>query len=71
MGDVIGDLNGRRGKILGMKPRRGGVQVIQAQVPLADDVRLLDRPAQPQPGKGDLHHAVQPLRAGPKRRSTG
>jgi elongation factor G len=35
MGDVIGDLNARRGKILGMGPRAGGVQVIDAQVPLA------------------------------------
>jgi elongation factor G len=35
MGDVIGDLNGRRGKILGMNPRPGGVQAIHAQVPLA------------------------------------
>ncbi|HZN92076.1 MAG TPA: elongation factor G [Myxococcales bacterium] len=34
MGDVIGDLNSRRGKILGMNPRHG-VQVIDAQVPLA------------------------------------
>jgi elongation factor G len=35
MGDVIGDLNSRRGKIQGMNPR-AGVQVITAQVPLAD-----------------------------------
>ena len=35
MGDVIGDLNGRRGKIQGMAPRPGGVQSILAQVPLA------------------------------------
>jgi len=35
MGDVIGDLNARRGKIQGMTPRPGGVQVIDAQVPLA------------------------------------
>ncbi len=34
MGDVIGDLNSRRGKIQGMNPRKG-VQVINAQVPLA------------------------------------
>jgi elongation factor G len=34
MGDVIGDLNSRRGRILGMAPR-AGVQVIEAQVPLA------------------------------------
>ncbi len=35
MGDVIGDLNSRRGKIQGMEPR-AGAQVITAQVPLAD-----------------------------------
>jgi elongation factor G len=34
MGDVIGDLNSRRGKIHGMNSR-GGVQVIEAEVPLA------------------------------------
>jgi elongation factor G len=34
MGDVIGDLNSRRGKIQGMTPRPA-VQVISAQVPLA------------------------------------
>ncbi|MFT3916296.1 MAG: elongation factor G [Anaeromyxobacteraceae bacterium] len=35
MGDVIGDLNSRRGKIHAMNPR-SGVQVIEAHVPLAD-----------------------------------
>jgi elongation factor G len=35
MGDVIGDLNSRRGKISAMNPRTG-VQVIEAQVPLAE-----------------------------------
>ena len=35
MGDVIGDLNSRRGKIHAMNPR-AGVQVIEAHVPLAD-----------------------------------
>jgi len=34
MGDVIGDLNSRRGKILGMT-QRGNAQVIDAEVPLA------------------------------------
>ena len=34
MGDVIGDLNSRRGKVLGMDSR-GGFQVIAANVPLA------------------------------------
>jgi len=35
MGDVIGDLNSRRGKIQQME-KRGKAQVIKAQVPLAD-----------------------------------
>jgi elongation factor G len=35
MGDVIGNLSGRRGKIQGMEPR-GGAQVIQAEVPLKE-----------------------------------
>ncbi len=34
MGDVMGDLNSRRGHILGMEPR-AGAQVIRANVPLA------------------------------------
>jgi len=35
MGDVIGDLNSRRGKILGMQQRGTSTQVITAEVPLA------------------------------------
>ncbi|MGH9507474.1 MAG: elongation factor G [Terriglobales bacterium] len=35
MGDIIGDLNSRRGRIEGMEPR-GGSQVIRSTVPLSD-----------------------------------
>lgn len=35
MGDIIGDLNGKRGKILGTEAR-GNIQIIKAQVPLAE-----------------------------------
>jgi elongation factor G len=35
MGDVIGDLNGRRGKIEGMTPRKDA-QVVKAMVPLSE-----------------------------------
>ncbi len=35
MGDVMGDLNSRRGRILGMEMKKG-VQVIDAEVPLAE-----------------------------------
>ncbi len=36
MGDVIGDLNARRGRIEGMEPRSGKLQVIRGLVPLAE-----------------------------------
>ncbi len=36
LGDVIGDLNARRGHVLGMEPEPGGVQKIKAHVPLAE-----------------------------------
>lgn len=35
MGDVMGDLNSRRGRIMGMEARKG-VQVVTAEVPLAE-----------------------------------
>ncbi|MBI4246791.1 MAG: elongation factor G, partial [Candidatus Rokubacteria bacterium] len=34
-GDVIGDLNGRRGRIVGMEPT-GETAVVKAQVPMAE-----------------------------------
>ena len=64
MGDVIGDLNSRRGRILGMT-QRGNAQVIDAEVPLATmfgyvtDLRIDD------PGPRDVVDAVLALRAGP------
>lgn len=36
MGDVIGDLNSRRGRIENMRPTSGNTQTIRAQVPLAE-----------------------------------
>ena len=36
MGDIMGDFNSRRGRILGMESREGGVQVIRATAPLAE-----------------------------------
>jgi elongation factor G len=38
MGDVMGDLNGRRGKVLGMDAK-GKYQVIKAQVPMSEVLR--------------------------------
>ena len=39
MGDVMGDINSRRGKVLGMEPLLGGRQVIKTQVPQAEVLR--------------------------------
>jgi elongation factor G len=36
MGDIMGDLNGKRGKILGMEPQNDGMQLIRAQAPLSE-----------------------------------
>jgi len=36
MGDIIGDLNKRRGRILGMNPLDGGLQQVVAEVPMAE-----------------------------------
>lgn len=38
MGDVIGDLNSKRGRILGMESE-GGLQLVRAQVPMAEMLR--------------------------------
>ncbi len=36
MGDIMGDLNKKRGRIMGMEPIEGGKQVISAEAPLAE-----------------------------------
>jgi len=36
MGDIIGDMNKRRGRIMGMTPMTGGKQSLEAEVPMAE-----------------------------------
>ena len=36
MGDVIGDLNKRRGQVEGMESTRSGARIVKAMVPLAE-----------------------------------
>jgi elongation factor G len=36
MGDIIGDMNSRRGRVMGMDPAPGGKQTIRAQVPMSE-----------------------------------
>ena len=35
-GDIMGDVNKRRGRVLGMNPDEDGMQVVEAEVPLAE-----------------------------------
>ena len=48
-GDVMGDLNKRRGRVLGMTPDHGGNTVVEADVPMLEiygystDLRKRDR----------------------------
>jgi len=36
MGDIIGDLNKRRGRVMGMNPTGSGDQVVEAEVPMSE-----------------------------------
>jgi elongation factor G len=36
MGDIMGDMPSRRGRVSGMEPQADGTQIIRAQVPLAE-----------------------------------
>ncbi len=36
MGDIIGDLNKRRGRVMGMNPGEDGQQIVEAEVPMAE-----------------------------------
>ncbi|MGE5328887.1 MAG: elongation factor G [Deltaproteobacteria bacterium] len=36
MGDIVGDLNKRRGRIMGMNPQEKGIQQVVAEVPMAE-----------------------------------
>ncbi len=53
LGDVIGDLNQRRGRILGMEPAGTGKQKIQAQVPQAELYRYSTNLRSLTQGRGD------------------
>ena len=42
-GDVMGDLNKRRGRVLGMNPDHNGNTIIEADVPMSGDLRIFHR----------------------------
>jgi elongation factor G len=53
MGDVIGDLNSRRGRVLGMDGT-GNTKVIRAQVPMAEVLRYASNLRSMTGGRGDF-----------------
>ncbi len=53
-GDLIGDLNSRRGRIEGMMPRNGG-EFIRAQVPLAEMLTYQSDLTSKTQGRGSFH----------------
>jgi elongation factor G len=54
MGDVIGDLNSRRGKVLGADTKANGQQVIRAHVPMAEVLRYAPDLRSMTSGRGDF-----------------
>ena len=62
MGDVIGDLNSRRGRIEGME-LRGTTQIIKSMVPLAPRCSAMPlNCVQPDAGPRQLHYAFRAVR---------
>jgi len=54
MGDVIGDLNSRRGRVLGVETK-GHTQIIKAKVPMAEVLKYAQDLHSMTSGRGDFH----------------
>jgi elongation factor G len=54
MGDIIGDVNSRRGRVLGAEPKGPGQQAIRANVPLAEMLRYAPDLRSLTQGRGDF-----------------
>ena len=70
VGNVIGDLNCRRGQIQGQEAR-GIAVVVNAMVPLANMFKYVDNLRSMSQGRAAVHDAVRPLRAGADRGRPG
>ena len=67
LGDVIGDLNGRRGSIDAYGSWPGGTQVITAKVPLAEMFGYATALRSMTPGQGIVYDGAFALRGGARR----
>ena len=65
MGDIIGDLNSRRGRVLGMETK-GNKQIVKAQTPLSEVLKYAPGPSLDDCRPRDVHDEVLPLRGGPR-----
>lgn len=54
MGSITGDINSRRGRIMGMEPK-GGNQVVKAQIPLAEMLKYATELRSLTAGRGAYH----------------
>jgi elongation factor G len=58
VGDIIGDLNSRRGRVLGMNPRGSHTTVVAAEVPLAEMLSYAPDLTSMTGGRGDYHMEI-------------
>ena len=63
-GDLMGDMNGRRGRISGMDTK-GGTQIIRAQVPMSEMLNYQNDLTSMTQGRASFTHGVRPLRLRP------
>lgn len=62
MGDIMGDLNSKRGRILGMEPTDDHkLQVIQAQAPMSEVQKYVIDLKAMTPGTRQVYHDVRSL----------
>ena len=69
-GDLMGDLNSRRGRVLGMDAK-GGMQVIKAQAPMAEMLTYAPTLTSMTQGRGDYtmefsHYEIVPTQLAEK-----
>ena len=68
-GAVIGDMNRRRGRVMGMNPMEDNWQEIEAEVPLGEICTSARHgPCAPDPRPRDLQHGLRALRGGARAR---
>ena len=55
MGDVMGEVNKRIGRVLGMQPGENGTQIVEAEVPMAEMDDFATYIRQVTQGRGDVY----------------